>query len=139
MHNVCQLGCGGSAEDSIEHYARCKVLRKAHELTLGLHEEYLLPLWLGVDQRQSEDGMLAVGALGAYAAYRTTNAARAQGGLSQEEAKRAFRQAAFEGMAGHKRLIKLVETPTAPRPRGRGTPRRLSKRRNLRRPDRKGR
>ena len=34
--NVCLLGCGGLAEDSIEHYARCRAVRAVANSSLRL-------------------------------------------------------------------------------------------------------
>ena len=67
----------------------------------------MLPHWLGLYAEQA-DSALVRGALGAYAAYRTTNAARHMGGLGRDDAKRAFRQAILEGTAGHAKAKKLL-------------------------------
>ena len=98
--NVCQLGCGGEAEDSIEHYCRCRTLRACHQAELGLQEPRLLTHWLCVQDSQGQDAVLVRGALGAYAAYCATNAARHMGGMSRDEAMRAFRQALSEVLSG---------------------------------------
>ena len=99
--NVCALGCGGAAQDSIEHYRHCRVLRQSHREELELDQEDLLQGWLGLRGQQSmDDVQLCRGALGCYAAYRITNAARHGGGFPPEEAHRAFRQALVEATTG---------------------------------------
>jgi hypothetical protein len=111
--NTCKVGCGGEAEDSIEHYSRCKILRKLHKDELGLEADWLLPLWLGLGGRNGEEKMNSnlqhfSGALGAYAAYRTTNLARHSQGLTAAGAAQAFRQALLEGTAGHATATKML-------------------------------
>ena len=101
MGNVCRLGCGGRAEDSIEHYARCRTVRRFHASSLRIVDDWLLPRWLGTHDAQVSDDQLLLGALGAYAAYRTTNAARAEGALSEQEAFRALQQSLREAVGGH--------------------------------------
>ena len=36
VRNVCRLGCGGAAEDSVEHYSRCAAVRRFHGASLRL-------------------------------------------------------------------------------------------------------
>ena len=108
--NMCKLGCGGNAEDSIEHYSRCRVLRSAHDTELGIRTSWLLPFWLGVQDGCLQDVWLARGALGAYSALRVTNAARQAGGWHPDTTRRAFQQAMLEGAAGHKKLAAHLPT-----------------------------
>jgi hypothetical protein len=103
--NTCKLGCGGNAEDSIEHYSRCSIMKACHDKELGIRAAWLLPYWLGVQESCSQDVWLARGALGAYAANRCTNAARHAGGWHADTTRRAFQQALLEGAAGHKKLL----------------------------------
>ena len=101
LSNFCQLGCGGDAEDSLEHYGRCRVLRTFHSRHLALHHSWLFPWWIGAAEEQSEADALVAGALGAYVAYRATNAARAHGGFVEAVAHQALSQALLEAHAGH--------------------------------------
>ena len=100
--NNCVLGCGGGAEDSIEHYARCRCVRKFHAQDLGIPGDYLLPIWLNVDGISRTDEQKVRAAIGAYAVYNTTNAARQEGGWADHVAIRALQQSAREGAMGHK-------------------------------------
>ena len=87
--NICQLGCGSLAEDSIEHYARCEQLRVFHRSKLRITSDNLMHHWIGTRPAHCcSEEELACGLLGAYVAYKTTNAARKAGGFSKEEAKR---------------------------------------------------
>ena len=89
--NVCVLGCGTDSNDSIEHYSRCKLLRRCHSEHLGLTADWLLPIWLGsADQLSVEDR--TKGALGVYISYRLTNLGRSTPGFSAREARDGFRK-----------------------------------------------
>ncbi len=46
--DTCKVGCGGDAEDSIEHHSRCRILRKMSRDELGLEADWRLPHWLGL-------------------------------------------------------------------------------------------
>ena len=100
--NFCRLGCGGGAEDSIEHYSRCRVMRHFHATSLRIDAESLLPHWSGVHAGRQDDELLAKGALGAYAAYRATNSTRATGAVTAAAAGRALQQALREAAIGHR-------------------------------------
>jgi len=109
--NNCCLGCGGGAEDSIEHYSRCKAVRDFHNSVLNIQAEWLLPFWLGVHSSQGYDEeLLACGAIGAFAVYMVTNKARHGGFLSTAEAKQALHQAAKEAVLGHRKAVKILST-----------------------------
>ena len=108
--NTCKIGCGGEAEDSIEHYCRCRIMRRFHREELGLDSDWLLPHWLGVQGPPVSVEQHFQGALGAYAAYRITNMARHCQGCSEETARRAFQQALVEGTIGHPRAASLLRS-----------------------------
>ena len=73
MADVCVFGCPPAAEDSLEHYCRCPVLRAAHHRHLRLlppREGTLLQGWLlGAESGTAADSTRW--ALGAYASYRS--------------------------------------------------------------------
>ncbi|CAK0811150.1 unnamed protein product [Prorocentrum cordatum] len=99
---LCRFGCGGAAEDSIEHYDRCCTVRHFHRTSLRLEAEWLLPHWLGARDFQLQENTLVLGALGAYAVYRASNVARAHSGMPAEAALRVLQQALREAAAGHR-------------------------------------
>ena len=79
--NRCMLGCPGRAEDSLEHYGRCKVLLgfACRRLNLRFANDDALPYWMFVAHNRlannEADTQTKIAVL-AYAAYRTTNAIR---------------------------------------------------------------
>ena len=75
--NRCVLGCPGKAEDSLEHYARCRVLLDvaSRQLNLRFKDDDALPFWMLVaDDRLMHKAaeMLTRIAVLVYAAYWTT-------------------------------------------------------------------
>ena len=115
--NQCLLGCGGGAEDSIEHYSRCRTVREFHRKTFNITADWLLPYWLGVQcQQGADEDLLACGALGAFSVYAVTNNARHGGSFSPEEALHALRQAAKEASLGHRRAMRVLSTRCIWRP-----------------------
>ena len=109
IHNRCLLGCPGHAEDSIEHYARCPVVKEYHARALRIREEWLLPGWVGTEFGMSEDKKTLY-AVGALAVYTTTNQARHTGKLSREEALHALVQAGKEAVVGHEQSMEVLRT-----------------------------
>ena len=107
----CLLGCI-SGEDSIEHSLRCPVLLEVARRRLNLYLSgsdswaafFLASEGSGIDSEST----LARLALLVYAVYRTTNAARNCGKLSQETARRAIHEAIYEGARGHARASHFV-------------------------------
>lgn len=99
--NTCLLGCGGGAEDSIEHYSRCRILRAFHASVLDIQDDFLLPMWLGTADAARHPELHTRGAIGAYAAYTVTNAARHGLPFEGDSAARALQQAAREAAIGH--------------------------------------
>jgi hypothetical protein len=109
--NHCRLGCGGGAEDSIEHYSRCRAVREFHATVLNLQDDWLLPFWLGTHNSQGNDAdLLACGAIGAFAVYSVTNVARHGGSFSHAEAKHALGQAAKEATLGHGKALRILSS-----------------------------
>ena len=99
--NVCCLGCGGGAEDSLEHYCRCPTVRTFHAKCLRIQAYPLLSTWMGIQEGPQDDATFALGLIGAYATYVTTNTAHHGARMSPEEAMRALQQAAKEAVSGH--------------------------------------
>ncbi len=73
-----QGGSGGAAEDSIEHYSRCRVLRRLRREERGLEDGWLLPHWIAAHSSSMSPVQHFQYALGAYASYRVTNLDRHQ-------------------------------------------------------------
>jgi len=107
----CLLRCGGA--DAIEHYLRCRVVRRFAAVRLGLHyepdEAWELLLLAKCPWRASQSRDLwALVALLHYVVYRTTNALRRSDPLPEAEVHRAFQQALVEGTRGHDSSMRLV-------------------------------
>ena len=110
--NQCVLGCPIGAEDSIEHYCRCHVVRSFGLMFLNFsfsHDDALEEFVLaGVGTRWTENkDDLAKLAILVYAVYRTTNTARTQGRVSPTFAKQMLGQFAKEAVRGHPRSSKV--------------------------------
>ena len=111
----CLLGCG-SGEDSIEHYACCRITREAARRWLGLHFRFSAPLehWMlaapTCAEVEASTSWWARIALLQYAVHRTTNAVRHSGGpqLPEEEVMGAVRQGLLEAVRGHAAAARLV-------------------------------
>ena len=86
--NHCALGCGGAAEDSIEHYSRCQTVRKVASRFLCLEgaDQFGLAEMLFADGRTLADDECTCRALLIYATYRGTNHFRANGPASPDVA-----------------------------------------------------
>ncbi len=54
--NICKFGCSLSAEDSLEHYRRCRVVRECHRTEFGLCSEWPLPEWIGTQASSRPEG-----------------------------------------------------------------------------------
>jgi hypothetical protein len=112
--NHCVLGCPGGAEDSIEHYARCHVVRSFGLSFLNFsfsHADALEDFVLaGADIRWSENMKdLTMLAILIYSVYRTTNTARVQGRVSSTIAKQMLGQFVKEAVRGHPISAKVVD------------------------------
>ena len=110
----CLLGCASVAgEDSIEHYVACRVARSFGESNLGFLFGFSPPLSHSllaapICAESSTPGWRERVAVYVYAIYRVTNALRNRGRLTQEEARRALRQALVAGVEGHQRAARAV-------------------------------
>ena len=118
----CVLGCGGRAEDSIEHYARCRVLLEfaRRRLNVQFYDDGALTYWMmttpSADQNNEETRTLT--AIMVYAAYRATNEARAKGRVNEAMAKQMLDQYVHEAVRGHAASMRIVDTCWASASRG---------------------
>ena len=110
-HNICYLGCGGNAEDSIEHYCRCDVVAQVfkQKFHIGLAPKRGLSFFCMATPEQRQDDILALSMLGVYAVYMSTNHYRSIGHCNPSEGKNSMGQHIIQGCQGHKRLTKLVQ------------------------------
>ena len=102
------IGCEGFAEDSIEHYCRCSVVKQFHAETLNIHEGWLLPGWCGAEPEMQEERLVLM-AIGVFAVYTVTNEARHEGRFAQEQALNALGQACKEAVIGHQKSMQVLK------------------------------
>jgi len=104
--NLCLLGCGAGAEDSLEHYCRCPVVLKLLRLKLNIVVQpgRALSFWC-LDVPRSDDDVLLCSALSNYVCYCTTNIYRH--GTPHRNADRSFdslKQMLIQSSAGHPKV-----------------------------------
>ena len=112
--NVCLLGCGGLAEDSIEHYCRCKAVRAVADGYLRLARDFTLDIEhfvLASKALQKCDEVLSCVAVLVYAAYNATNLLRAKGKgpVSRTIAHELLKQSCRNAVMGHSGSTKVIE------------------------------
>jgi hypothetical protein len=112
------LGCGGRAEDSVEHYARCRIIRgfAAKFMNFRISEEAGLQEFMvaSMDVRWSTgDEDLTRLAVLIYSAYRATNTARRLGGVQADVAEPMLAQTAKEAVQGHLKNATILDNGRA--------------------------
>ena len=101
-------------EHSIEHYARCAVLRDLCHRFIGLPESHY-STWLGnfvvlgINHGSVSDVILVKRAIAVYATYRTTNSLRHSPTTDCNIIKDMMYQFAREAVRGHSPATKLLE------------------------------
>ena len=106
--NRCVLGCSPTAEDSLEHYACCPLIRQAARRHLRLNlrgwphaiSDFMM-LQGPPTARHPDDEAIARHSLLLYAAYRVTNDARHRRPATRAEVAGMLQQAIGEGTRGH--------------------------------------
>jgi len=104
--NRCVFNCGAGAEDTIEHYRYCKVVREAHWRHLRVRPDdsgSLLPAWI-LGRGGGDKLGRARAAMGTYATYRLYNAqkhGRHTRFTEKEDIVDAFGQFVREGALRH--------------------------------------
>jgi hypothetical protein len=116
--NYCQLGCGGEAEDAIEHYARCRLIREMGVRFLRLHapEQISMHTFMLCNPhiRTRED--LTCSAVLVYASYRATNHYRHVDTPPATTAYDALAQFAREGLRNHRASMTVIDQRWAATP-----------------------
>ncbi len=109
--NSCVLGCGGGAEDSIEHYSRCQAVRACATNFLRLPvDSGDLPQFVFADEGLITDETLACRALLVYATYRVTNHYRSSRHCPcTEAAADALAQHCKNGVEGHAASRRMLD------------------------------
>jgi hypothetical protein len=107
--NRCMLGCGGGAEDSIEHYSCCSIVRTVGAGYLRLWTDIGLSTFMLADARIQDDDALICVAILVYATYRSTNLFRPMGGADPSVAKDAMEQFCRDAVDGHALSRKILD------------------------------
>ena len=114
-NNKCWLGCGGDAQDRIEHYCRCPIALEVlkNKLRIDLHPSRALSFFVLSTHEQDSDNVLALGALFMYAVYMSYNHYKHGGHTNPLRAavisKECIGQHIIQGCQGHAELANLVD------------------------------
>ena len=109
--NVCVLGCGGEAEDSLEHYAFCQAVRQVADKTLRIDiisegtKDWMFLNSAGVDDA---DTMVCT-ALLVYAVYNATNHYRGAGAATTAVAVDSLKHHLKNVVNGHASNSELLD------------------------------
>ena len=121
LSHHCALCCGGLAEeDSIEHYARCRVTRDLCTGFVGLSPLHYTR-WLGnfvvlgVNHGKVDDTTVVKRAVVVYAIYRATNHLRHKPESNHDVIQDLVRQFAREAVRGHGPATRMLEAYVSPR------------------------
>ena len=110
--NVCLFMCRGTAEDSLEHYCRCPVVRRVaeHTFRFSYPAEEALTLWL-LNSRwlDSPDNLLSLGLL-VYGVYMAYNTIRYHKIGSSDDAFQCIVQHCKQGAFGHPASMSHLDT-----------------------------
>ena len=108
--NHCKLGCGGEAEDSIEHYARCGCVRQCGTRILRMPSDGIcVHTFLLCDPRIQTREQLILCALLIYASYRAFNHYKHTTAPTAAEVHDAMSQWCKEGVRGHRLSTNTLE------------------------------
>ena len=112
--NRCLLGCGGCAEDSIEHYARCRAVRRTADSYLALGSTGTIDIehfLLAADVLRNNDDALVCIAVLIYATYTSTNTIRAKkNSVSHDSAFEMLKQNCRDAVMGHRGSSKVIDS-----------------------------
>ena len=108
--NTCCLGCGGAAEDSIEHYSRCQIVKDIlyTKFRIDLHPRRGLATFCMAAPEQHSDDVLALTTLVVYGVYQATNFYRHNDTRNPTAGKNSVIQHIIQDCQGHDQLAKLV-------------------------------
>jgi hypothetical protein len=105
------FGCPEGAEDSLEHYSRCAIIRDFAWRTCKLvytRDAFFLAGDSHPWQGGTAEALVRM-AIVVYAAYTTFNTGEHVGKFTAEEAKRALDQAAHNAVRGHAASQRILD------------------------------
>jgi len=106
-------GCGGLAEDSIEHYSRCRAVRAVADVYLRLGRNFTVDMEhfvLASEDLKCDDSLSCVAVL-VYAAYNATNLLRAKdkGPVLMNVAHELLKQFCRSAVMGHSSRTNVID------------------------------
>jgi hypothetical protein len=106
----CLLGCGGEAEDSIEHYVHCRTIHSVATRVLRLNFEgrEAKGWFLLANKELADESVLTCMGVLIYAAYRTFNKMRVVGARGKTFAEDLMEQYIREAVKDHGKSSKVV-------------------------------
>ena len=110
--NVCVFNCSSTAEDSIEHYCRCPIVRRVgyRHLKIEYPPEEGLNIWtLNSRWVECRDIMCRVAIL-VYGTYRAFNSIKHKGISDSQQAQECIVQSCRPGVAGSDKCTRLWDT-----------------------------
>ena len=107
--NTCVFGCSCSAEDSIEHYLHCRVIREFASSRLRLENLSPAALLLSSDDMRWNDGnALTRVAILVYCAFRATQTARNYSRINVSTAVQLLGQMLKEAVRDHEASARVL-------------------------------
>ena len=106
----CLLGCGGQAEDSIEHYVNCTIVRAVAARFLNLKSHQVnLHTFVFCNPAVTTPQDMTAAALLIYASYTAFNYQRCHVALRESDVYDAMVQWVREGARGHSNATKVLQ------------------------------
>jgi hypothetical protein len=105
------FGCPAGAEDSLEHYAHCVIIRDFAWRTCKLvytRDAFFLAGTSHPWQGSTTEALVRM-AIVVYAAYTTFNVGEHSGSFTADEARRALEQAARNAVRGHAASQRILD------------------------------
>jgi hypothetical protein len=119
--NQCVFGCGGNAEDALEHYRHCAIIRsfawRSCRIRYGADTFFLAgegEPWVG-----DNGDALVLMAITIYASYVVYNEGKHNGGWTEGTVQRALEQAARNAVRGHAHSQRVLDRCWSAPKRGR--------------------
>ena len=112
----CVLGCAGQ-EDSVEHYARCPIVREfgTQFVRLRIPAQHGIEYFTFAHSVLGDVSVLVRTAIIVYSARRVTEQIRRQDPAAPQVVQDMLQQAAREAVRGHSRAMRLLDGPPAAR------------------------
>ena len=105
----CVFQCHPHAQDSIEHYCRCKCFARLHEHFFRTRPPRNLQEFLLLEHNSWDDDRLILNAVGLFAVYSTFNWARQGGQINNADIQECMERNAYHAVLNHQRSMKVLQ------------------------------